>query len=247
MAGGYSLEPYFQLGSGIVNERSLRDVFKNSTGYKFKDVGLLTRALTHSSQTPGSNDHNERLEFLGDRVLALVIAEDLHNRFPKAQEGDMALRLNTMVRKETCAQVADNLKLGQMMQNFAGKKIVAHDIFNSRNVLGDACEAVIAAVYIDGGFEAARKLVLNSWAPMLARKSRVKKDPKSALQEWALAQQLPVPKYTVVSREGPDHAPAFVISVEVPGNVKETGKGNSKRAAEQDAAETFLKSRKITY
>ncbi len=230
-----------------MDEDQLLSVFKKHSGYAFKDGQLLVNALTHTSQMNTDRQNNERLEFLGDRVLALVIAQYLYEDSPKAPEGEMALRLNSMVRKETCAQVARNLHLDEMMKAFAGKTAVHKGVFDSQNVLGDACEAVLAAVYLDSGLEQARNFILTAWKDMLSQDNVIRKDPKSALQEWALARGLDMPVYVEVSREGPDHAPEFVMSVEVIDKGKKTGKGTSKRAAEQDAAETFMTSKKIKF
>lgn len=209
-------------------------------GYRFKNEDLLIRALTHSSLASGYTDHNERLEFLGDRVLALVIVHTLYEKYPNASEGDMAVRLNAMVRKESCAEVARALDLGAAMSTLAGKRAPNREIFSSRNVLGDVCEAVLAAVYLDGGLEAARAVITAQWKDMLTRKTKVTKDPKSALQEWALGRGLPIPQYTQVSRSGPDHAPEFVMQVFVQSNETKTGTAASKREAEQQAAEALL-------
>jgi ribonuclease-3 len=228
-----------------VGESQLTAVFKKHTGYAFKDGELLLSALTHTSQTRTGGEDNERLEFLGDRILALVIAQHLYEIFPTASEGEMALRLNTMVRKETCAQIAEELHIGDMMKSIATKSASNKAVFDSRNVLGDACEAVLAAVYLDGGLEVARKFVLSAWEEMLGKNTTIRKDPKTTLQEWALGRKLEVPVYTEVSREGPDHSPEFIMSVQIDGVGKKSGNGTSKRAAEQDAAEKFLKSNEI--
>jgi len=230
-----------------VDEKALLAAFKKHSGYAFKNGDLLIRALTHSSQALGPDQHNERLEFLGDRVLALVIAEYLYEHFPDSAEGEMALRLNTMVRKETCAEVARGLKLGDLMLSLAGSNSTNRGVFESQNVLGDACEAVLAAVYSDAGFDVARKFILAAWAPMLTADTIARKDPKSALQEWALGQGLAMPVYSEVSRQGPDHAPTFVMAVEIANSGKQTGTANSKRAAEQSAAAALLEAKGIEF
>ncbi len=227
--------------------QKILSAFKKQTGYAFKNQQLLLSALTHTSQVRSERPNNERLEFLGDRVLALVIAEHLYVTFPDSPEGEMALRLNAMVRKETCAQVATNMQLGEMMKSFAGKSAVHKGVFESQNVLGDACEAVLAAVYLDAGLEAARKFILSAWHDMFAHDTVIRKDPKSTLQEWALARKLDVPVYTEVSRDGPDHSPEFIMSVEIADMGKKSGRGTSKRAAEQSAAEKFLNSKQIEF
>lgn len=221
--------------------------FADRTGYDFKNTKLLELALTHSSFAVENHQDNERLEFLGDRVLALVIADELSQRYPDSQEGELARRLNSLVRKESCAAVAQKLKLGEEMADTAPKNVRHRDIFDSQNVLGDACEAVLAAIYLDGGLKPARKFVLKFWAQMLEQNKTARRDPKSTLQEWALGQGLVVPKYEVISRQGPDHQPVFEISVEVEGKGNGAGSGSSKRTAEQAAATNLLKKLKIRF
>jgi ribonuclease-3 len=230
-----------------VTAAKLASRFAKRTGYTFKDASLLLLALTHSSLSPEDDHDNERLEFLGDRVLALVIAEELFQRFPTAREGELARRLNTMVRKESCADVARQLNLGHEMKKIAGTRARRNNIYQSQNVLGDACEAVLASIYFDGGLPAARKFILKYWREMLDRKTTARRDPKSALQEWALGQGLVVPVYREVSRTGPDHAPEFVMSVEVKGKGSQQGEGSSKRIAEQSAATALLKQMKVEF
>ena len=228
-----------------MDDRTLVSAFEKQAGYAFTNPSLLRQALTHSSQVKRGGEHNERMEFLGDRVLALVIAETLYKHESNKKEGEMALRLNTMVRKEACADVARDLGLDDLMRSVSPKIHPKHNIYESQNVLGDACEAVLAAVYLDGGLEAAQKLILSAWKEMLFTDKKARKDPKSTLQEWALGQKLNVPVYTEISRDGPDHSPSFIMSVEVDGNGSATGKAASKRGAEQAAAKKFMKDRKI--
>ncbi len=223
-----------------MNSSDLVDTFKTRSGYGFRDAQLLVLALTHSSQALGPENHNERLEFLGDRVLALVIADELSTRFSDAKEGELARRLNTMVRKETCALVAQDLGLGKLMASLAGKKAAKTGVFEGQNVIGDACEAILAAIYRDSDFATTQNIVLKLWAPYLDMKETARKDPKSALQEWALGQSFDVPEYTEISREGPDHAPQFVMSVKVAKHDAQQGGASSKRAAEQEAAAKFI-------
>ncbi len=228
-----------------MNNKELVATFKARSGYAFKNADLLVLALTHSSQALGPENHNERLEFLGDRVLALVIADELSSRFPEAKEGELARRLNTMVRKETCAQVADNLGLGELMAALAGKKAAKTGVFKGQNVMGDACEAMLAAIYKDSNFETVRNVTLKLWDAFLDLKTTAQKDPKSALQEWALSKGLDTPVYHEISRQGPDHAPEFVMAVKVAKHRVEQGIANSKRAAEQSAAARFIANNKI--
>jgi len=207
-------------------------------GHRFADRDLLTRALTHSSANAIAS--NERLEFLGDRVLGLVIAEDLHKRYPADAEGALALKLNALVREEACARaadaagLADHLILAKSESVSGGRRKGA--------ILAGACEAVIAALYQDGGLEAARRFIECYWAPMIETLSPDMRDPKTTLQEWAQARRgnAGAPVYALVKREGPDHAPHFVVEVRVPRQEPLTGEGRSKREAEQDAAKKML-------
>ncbi|MEM9881255.1 MAG: ribonuclease III, partial [Pseudomonadota bacterium] len=208
----------------------------------FKDRDNLTRALTHRSALSAHEDHNaasyQRLEFVGDRVLALVISEMLYEAFPDAEEGELARRLTGLVRNETCAAVAiachmpEFIKLGEGEQRAGGRKKEA--------IIGDVCEAVLAAIYFDGGLEAARGFVERNWRHLMESWSKPLRDPKTALQEWAHSKKLQSPTYLEVSRTGPDHALSFVMEVSVDGLEGAAGKGKSKREAEQKAASTFL-------
>jgi ribonuclease III len=197
---------------------------------------LLARALTHASA--GGAD-NEQLEFLGDRVLGFLIAELLIKQFPHEKEGALALKLNAMVRMETCARVAEMagidaaLILAPSEDRSGGRRKSA--------ILGDACEAVIAALYIDGGIEAARKFVTRHWLPLMAEVTGDLRDPKNALQEWAQGRKLGTPSYRVAKREGPDHAPRFTVEVSIKGHTPASGEGASLRAAEQAAARALMK------
>jgi len=199
---------------------------------------LLTRALTHSSANPRAS--NERLEFLGDRVLGLIVAEELHARYPDDPEGALALKYNALVRQEACARAAEAAGL-------AGHLILANSESSSGGrqkaaILAGACEAVIAALYEDGGFEAARRFVACYWDDAYRMLGYDMRDAKTALQEWAQARKgdASMPVYTLVRREGPDHAPRFAVRVSVSGHEPEVGEGGSKREAEQDAARRLL-------
>jgi ribonuclease III len=206
-------------------------------GYKVSEEQLVDRALTHASHgAPSRNRDYERLEFLGDRVLALVAAHELYRRFPDIGEGDLSRRLNLLVRQESCTEVAQGLGLGAYMR--WGSR--TGDLASNPRVLADACEALIAAIYLDGGLEPARQFILRHWHDLFERAAAVGKDAKTALQEWALAKALPVPVYYEETRRGPDHLPVFVMMVEVEGYEPASGEGPSKRAAEQTAAESFL-------
>ena len=175
------------------------------------------------------------MEFLGDRVLGLAVADMLYAAF-RGSEGDLSRRLSELVRRETCAAVAAEWELGPYIK-IGGKEAA---IRSNRSVLADVCEAVIAAVFLDAGYPAARVVVEKSFGPRMQALRKAPSNPKAALQEWALARGLPLPAYELVGQFGPDHAPQFRISVKVEGFKPAEGAGCSKRAAEQDAAETLL-------
>jgi ribonuclease-3 len=206
-------------------------------GYTFSDHGLLRRALTHASSARQRADY-ERLEFLGDRVLGLVIAEELYRRDPNRREGELAARFSVLVRGETCAAVARQAGLGEHVR--MGRRESAEGIHLNVSVLGDVMEALIAAVYLDGGIEPARRMILSLWEPLIQSQAFHRKDSKTYLQEWALANALAIPGYRLVSQEGPHHAPSFAVEVQVHGRAGAVGQGPTKRAAEQAAATAFL-------
>nr|WP_255744392.1 ribonuclease III [Aliiroseovarius sediminis] len=213
--------------------------FQGRIGYEFKDPELLIRALTHGSFSSATRPDNQRLEFLGDRVLGLVMSETLLRADPNAPEGTLAPRYNALVRKETCADVARQvdlgavLKLGRSEMKTGGRRKLA--------LLGDGMEAVIAAVYLDGGLNAAQTMIRNLWGDRIDRVEDDARDPKTALQEWAQARKMPPPRYVETGREGPDHAPMFTIKAELSNGRSAETQANSKRAAEQAAARTLLK------
>ena len=213
--------------------------FAARTGYTFDDPELLLGALTHPSYSGTDAQDYQRLEFLGDRVLGLVVAEDLYRRFPDSNEGDLARQFNYLVRKQTCAAAARTIDLGSLIRSQGTGKGV------STRILGDACEAIIAAVYLDGGFVAATRLIHSLWQSFLAQSELATRDAKSLLQEWSLARALGVPNYKVVSRTGPDHAPTFQTRVDLPGYEPALGEANSKRNAEQAAAKAFMDANEI--
>jgi ribonuclease-3 len=216
----------------------LRDL-EDHLGHSFTDKDLLKRARTHASADARLS--NERLEFLGDRVLGLVIAEKLHALFPDDSEGALALKLNALVRKEACASAAEaahldeHLILAASEAGSGGRKKAV--------ILAGACEAVIAALYLDGGMEAARAFILRYWDGQFATLNDDMRDAKTALQEWAQARKGEGgPSYKLISREGPDHAPVFEIEARVSGAEPAIGQGRSKREAEQAAAKALLES-----
>ncbi|MHA7873217.1 MAG: ribonuclease III, partial [Hyphococcus sp.] len=180
----------------------------------------------------------ERLEFLGDRVLGLLTAEELWRRYPDYSEGELAPRLNALVRKETCAKAAlffdvdAHMLLSQWEEQSGGRK--------KKAILGDVMEALLGAIYIDGGLKAARSVYEQFWSPNLEDLSRAHRDPKTALQEWSQSKKLGTPDYDVLEEAGPAHAPAFKIEVIVKGYKPAAGEGRSKRAAQMAAARAFL-------
>ncbi len=207
-------------------------------GYRFDDPELLTRALTHSSLSSPNRGDNQRLEFLGDRVLGLVMAEAVLAADETAKEGQLAPRFNALVRKETCADVAREIELGAAMR--LGKSEMSAGGRRRMALLGDAMEAVIAAVYLDAGFEAARALVLRLWGDRITRVEEDARDAKTALQEWAQARGMTPPLYVEVGRSGPDHAPVFRIRAELPDGRQAEAEAKAKRHAEQAAAKALL-------
>jgi ribonuclease-3 len=204
-------------------------------GHKPRDPALFTRALTHSSR---GGDHYERLEFLGDRVLGLVIATWVYDIFPDEPEGSLSRRLNALVSGEVCAEVARELGIGEQL--ILGKQAREDGAAESVNVLGDTVEALIGALYLEAGLEAASDFVRRSWSDRVSTEHRAPKHPKSALQEWAAAHDKKPPVYEVTRRSGPHHAPSFEISVRIEGVGEASAEGSSKQEAETAAARAFL-------
>jgi ribonuclease-3 len=226
-----------------MNRRAGLDLgpLERKLGHAFADRGLLLEALTHQSAiTEGrlAGPNYQRLEFLGDRVLALVVAEMLIDAFPSAPEGTLTRRLNQLVRAETCAEVARELGLGAHL--VLGEGEIQSGGRERAPILGDACEGVIGAIFRDAGFEAARRFVRAWWEPRMRSAAKADlRDPKTRLQEWAQGRGLDAPTYSVVERRGLAHAPVFLVAVEVQGVGSARGEGASKRAAEQAAAEAL--------
>ncbi|HEV7386534.1 MAG TPA: ribonuclease III [Phenylobacterium sp.] len=209
-------------------------------GYSFSDRDLLERALTHASvgEAGAKLRHNERLEFLGDRVLNLIVADELIGRMPEAAEGDLTRAYHQLVNYQACAVVARAIGLGEALRLGGGAaKLGMRD---NEKVLGDACEALIAALYIDGGMPAAHSFVVAFWADQFADLKPATEDPKTALQHWALARGLPLPRYDQVSQTGSAHKPSFVIEVSVEGLAPERATAGNKQEAGRLAAERLL-------
>lgn len=207
-------------------------------GHSFQRPDLLLRAVTHSSMSSATRDDNQRLEFLGDRVLGLVMAEALLQDDPTATEGQLAPRYNALVRKEACADVARDIDLGDVLK--LGRSEMISGGRRKQALLGDAMEALIAAVYLDAGFDAARALILRLWGDRIETVEQDARDAKTALQEWAQARGLPPPRYIELARSGPDHAPTFTMSAQLANGEAETATAGSKRQAEQAAAKALL-------
>jgi ribonuclease-3 len=213
-------------------------VFQDRLGYRFVRPDLLTEAVTHASISSATRSDNQRLEFLGDRVLGLVMAEALLEDDIGASEGKLAPRFNALVRKETCAEIAMSLDLGKVLK--LGRSEMMSGGRRKQALLGDAMEAVIAAVYRDGGFSAAKDLILNLWNSHIETVADDARDAKTALQEWAQARGLRPPSYVVEDRSGPDHAPLFTISAQLENGAEQSATAGSKRQAEQNAAQDLL-------
>ncbi len=219
-------------GDGSLEER---------IGYKFADAALLDCGLTHISALKGARNRAgsyQRMEFLGDHVLGLVISDMLFRAFPRADEGELSRRLADLVRKETCAEIARAIDLGAAIRlgsseaNAGGRTRPA--------ILADVCEALIGAVYLDGGFAAAAAMVERLWQVRMQKKAPPLRDAKTVLQEWAQGRGLPTPAYREVARSGPDHDPEFRVAVQLPHLAPAEGSGRSKRAAEQAAAAAMM-------
>lgn len=210
-------------------------------GYRFVERDLLLRALTHVTATTNSSSRGEsyqRLEFLGDRVLGLAVAEMLYEAFPGADEGELSRRLADLVRAEACAEVAMDMDLGPWIRMGEGEAQSGGR--RKKAILADACEAVVGAIFLDGGFTSAKALVERYWHARMMAPRRPLRDAKTALQEWAQGRGLPAPVYRETARSGPDHNPLFTVAVSVEGLPEGMGAGRSKRIAEQVAAQAVL-------
>ena len=220
-------------------------------GHAFGQPDLLAEALTHTSALPQRRSGRarqrarqapersyERLEFLGDRVLGLVIADLLWRRFPDEAEGHLTRRLTHLVRREMLAHIATSIELGRHLRLSPSE--AASGAAHNAGILADVMEAVIAAVYLDGGFAAAFAVIDHLWQPMIAAMDAPPRDPKTTLQEWAQGRRLPLPEYRLVATTGPDHAPEFTVAVQVSGQEEAIASGSSKRSAEIAAAAALL-------
>lgn len=237
------------------NRKSVLEELQKALGHRFADAKLLEEALVHPSANPrrsraksarqktgdvlpAMRDYN-RLEFIGDRVLGLIVATLLAERFPQAAAGELALRYNALVKQESLARFALSLGLGDFIHLSRSERDSGGA--GKPAILADACEAVVAALYLDGGLKVAERFVRRYMEPVLDDfASGAAKDPKTALQEWAAARGMPTPRYEVISQEGPPHEPHFTVAVRLGTGEPESGKGGSKRAAEQEAAGRLL-------
>jgi ribonuclease-3 len=229
-------------GSKRTRRRKLAGtVLEDRIGYRFTDPPILEMALTHISALKGARNRAgsyQRLEFLGDHVLGLVISDMLYRAFPKADEGELSRRLADLVRKETCTEIARSVDLGAVIR--VGSSEHNAGARSRPAILADVCEAVIGAVYLDGGYKAAEEVVERLWQVRLRATAQPLRDPKTVLQEWAQARGLPTPAYHEIARSGPDHSPEFRVAVQLPALAPAEGLGRSKRAAEQAAAAAML-------
>lgn len=215
---------------------ALADWVERSTGWRPRDAALFERALTHSSRS--DEDDYERLEFLGDRVLGLAIAAWLYELFPEEPEGKLSRRLNMLVARETCAEVARELGAGDRIR--LGKQARDDGASDSDNVLGDVVESLLGALYLEAGLDVAIGFVRRAWGERVTGQEKAPKHPKSALQEWAAANDRKSPVYSLANRAGPHHAPRFTVEVEIPGIGKASAEGLSKQEAETEAAKALL-------
>jgi ribonuclease-3 len=226
-----------------LNGKELAQALEERLGYAFRDEKRLQRALTHASARGGRGADYQRLEVLGDRVLGLVIAEMLFQEYDVANEGELSLRLNALVNAETLADIAEEIGLIDLVR--AGGDIKTLSGRKRINLRADVMEALIAALYLDGGFAVARDFVLRYWQPRSKEAGAARRDPKTELQEWAHQVAGSAPSYSIQSREGPDHDPVFTICASVAGYAPAEGSGRSKREAEQAAATAMLLREKV--
>jgi ribonuclease-3 len=219
----------------VADARAIADWVEDALGHRPADAALFARALTHSSR--GEADY-ERIEFLGDRVLGLVMATWLYELFPDEPDGKLSRRFNALVSRETCAEVARSLGVGG--QVILGKQARDDGAADSDNVLGDVVEALIGALYLEAGLDTATRFIRHVWDDRLSRADQAPKHPKSTLQEWAAAHNRRPPVYELKGRSGPHHAPRFVVEVSIKGVGEASAEGLSKQEAETAAASALL-------
>ena len=237
LAVSNSLFALFEQGALSLQQAAALAKLEDLIGYNFKDASLVAMAFTHGSHKNKLVDY-QRLEFLGDRVLSLVIAQELYQRHPEEREGKLAARLSLLVRAEACAAVAHTLGLEEFV--LLGTVEKRKGVHQAASVLSDVVEALIGAIYLDGGYAPAQRFILRHWDEMLAKSQGDLKDAKSFVQEWALARALALPQYSVLKRVGSEHAPIFTIGLQVGDLTLAEGQGNSKQVAEMAAAQAFI-------
>ena len=223
--------------STALTDQDLKDLYP-VLGHEFAEPDRLEQALTHRSASHGQDIGYERLEFLGDRILGLCIADMLMKAFPDEPEGALSRRLNALVRQETLAEISQEIGLDNYLR--LGKAEEESGAAQNPAILADVCESVIAALYRDSGIECSKSFIKRYWEKRLEKSSTPPKDAKSTLQEWTMARKLPLPDYEMTGKTGPDHAPVFTIQVTVRGKDPAVASGESKRNAEQKAAEILL-------
>ena len=242
MADLHPLGPHVQGHPLSTSADAAQAALEKRLGHRFASRALLQQALTHASalsQDDARLKSYQRLEFLGDRVLGLSISAHLFSQFPDAPEGHLSRALADLVRKETCADIASEIGIGPALRMGKGERKTG--LARKTAVLGDACEAILGAVYLDAGFEVADRVIKAHWVPRTPDLSGgATADPKTALQEWAHTRGLTEPRYVETDRTGPDHAPVFVVTANIPGLAPATGEGTSKRMAERAAAAAML-------
>jgi ribonuclease-3 len=220
-----------------VSEKSSLSVLESRLGYIFQSRAWLEQALTHSSKSGSPN--NERIEFLGDRVLNLVMAESLFKRFPQESEGSLAKRHSALVQGRMLAIIGGIVGLGEFINMSDAERAAGGG--ENENILSDAMEATLGAIFLDGGLDVARVVILKLWGDNIDTLTDAHQDPKTELQEWVQARGLPLPEYRIVSRSGPDHAPLFEIEVKVQGYEPIVAEGPSRRQGEKTAAQRMIK------
>ncbi len=238
MAGRNALQPNFPRDRVSREDDARLAAAAEALGHDFVRPALLAEALTHPSARGGADRGYERLEFLGDRVLGLIVADMLLAAFPDEPEGALAKRLAALVRREALAGVGETLAVGDLLAVSRGEEEAGGR--SNPAILADAVEALIGALYLDGGMAAADAFVRRQWTAMMEAAETPPQDPKTRLQEWAQGASRPLPSYATIAAEGPPHNPTFEVEVSVQGHAPERGRGPSKRAAEQAAAKKLL-------
>lgn len=220
------------------NKAKRLEALQDRMGYRFSEPDLLDQALSHASSQTNRLNSNERLEFLGDRVLGLAVSAMLYERFPKETEGQLGYRFTNLVRKDTLAEVAGEIELAACIRMSPGERSAGGR--ENSSILADACEALIGAIFLDGGYDAAADFITRRWTPLADAHTGPLKDAKTRLQERCQKAGLALPQYDVTGQTGPDHAPTFTVTVSVEGRDGATGMGSAKQEAEQAAAGTML-------